>query len=446
MTTIPAPLAPSGPLPPGQRGLPLIGETLAFLRSSSEFIAARRRRYGRIFRTQLFGNPTVALVGSEANRFILSDGMQHFSWREGWPSNFHNLLGRSLFLQDGEEHRNRRNLLMPAFHSKALAGYLTVVEERLLESLDRWKRLQRFAWYDEFRRLTFEMASVLFLGSDLGPDLERLTQRVSEWTGGLIALPIPLPFTPYGRALRAREELLEYLDRAVQQRIERPTTDALSLLVQSRDENGNGLSREELKAQALLLVAAGHESTTSLLTSLFQVLATHPDILEKARAEQLALGILGSVTLDHVKQMNYLEQVMREVERCYPTAGFAFRGVVEPFNFGGYSVPRGWKVLYSIEATHHDPDEFPDPERFDPDRFPVTRGEPEERKNFKLVGFGGGPRICIGMTMAKVQIKIIASHLLRGYSWELEPGQDLSAQMSPLRRPKDGLRVRFRRR
>jgi cytochrome P450 len=418
-------------------------------------MARRERRYGPVFRTRLFGRPTVVLLGPAANRFVLQAGMSHLSWRDGWPSNFHELLGNALFLQDGEEHRRKRNLLMPAFQMHAIAGYLAAMVPLLVRNLERWERLGRFAWYAEFRRLTFEVASLLFLGSELDPDspeAEELTRQMDAWLTGLFAWPIRLPWTAYGRALKARKKLLEFVERAVEERSKgssRPTRDALGLLVSSRGPDGERLSLAELQSQALLLIAAGHGTTTSMLTSLVAVLSAHPEIYERARAEQesLDLGDLGSpLTLEQIQRMTYLEQVLREVERCHPPAGFGFRGVVETFEFGGYTIPRGWQVLYSVEATHLDPRVFPEPERFDPGRCPHGRAEAERRSRGELVGFGGGPRICLGMTLAKAQIKMIASYLLRGYEWELEPGQDLRVETVPLRHPRDGLRVRFWRR
>jgi cytochrome P450 len=434
-------------LPPGRSGLPLIGETFAFLQSSGPFVLERAARFGPVFRTHLFGKPTAVLVGAEANRFILTDGMANLTWKDGWPPTFGALLGEALFLQDGETHRYKRNLLMPAFHSEALAGYTKVMHERLEANLSRWEELGQFAWHKEFRRLTFEVASILFLGSGLGPASSELTQLMDEWTAGLFAAPIRLPFTTFGKALRARDRLLAYVELAVRHRMENPTRDALGLLVASRDEAGNQLTIEELRSQALFLVAAGHDTTTSMLTSTAQLLALHPEVRERARAEQDALAIDGPLDLNHLRQMTYLEQVMREVERIHPPAGFGFRGVVEPFEFGGYEIPKGWQVVFSIEATHLDPQHFPEPERFNPDRWAgSTRAEPEQRNSFQLVGFGGGPRICIGMAVAKTQLKIIFSHLLRGYDWELEAGQDLSVKMLPSRCPRSGLLVRFRRR
>jgi cytochrome P450 len=189
-------------------------------------------------------------------------------------------------------------------------------------------------------------------------------------------------------------------------------------------------------------VAAGYATTTSFLTYLAYVFATHTDVLKRARDEQRSLGIEGPLSLELVKRMTYLEQVLCEVERYYPPVSFGFRGVAESFQFGQYTVPKGWRLLYSIDATHRDERYFPDPERFDPERF-AGKTAATDRGAFRLVGFGGGPRVCPGMSLARTQAKVVASHLLRGYSWTLEPDQDMRVVFMPARRPAGGLRVRF---
>lgn len=434
------------PLPPGRRGLPALGETLAFLRDTGAFVRKRVRRHGTIFRTHLFGKPTVVVAGGEANRFVLIDGMQRMTWRDGWPPNFHALMGNALMLQDGHEHRRKRRLLMPAFRTEALQHYMHIVAEHLPAYLDRWERLGRFAWYPELRRLIFEVTSALFLGYSLGPDSEALTRLMGEWTAGLFSLPIRVPGSAFSRALRVRPVLLEYVERAIEQRMRAPSKDALGLIVESRDERGERMRPDEIESQALFLVAVGQDTTASLVTSLVRCLAEHPEVLARARQEQQELAISGPLALADLQRMSYLEQVVLEVERVHPPAGFGFRGVVEPFVLAGYRFPVGWQVLYSIEATHHDPAVYPDPGRFDPQRFhEPARVEAERRRRLELVGFGGGPRICMGMGLAKMLAKVIASHLLRGYAWELEAGQDLRARVFPSRCPRSGLRVGFRR-
>jgi len=422
------------PLPPGNRGLPILGETLDLL-FDPDFARKRYEKYGPIFRTSLLGRPAVFLVGTEAAEFLLSTGMDHFNWRDGWPSTFKRLLGRSLFVQEGEEHRRNRKLMMPAFHGAALAGYIETMEQLTLRYLKQWETLGEFVWYDELKLLTFEIASQIFLGSNPGSETEKLGRQFTTLTGGLFGLGL-LP------ALNARKQILQHLTQVIEARQQSPAKDALSLLIQAEDEAGDRLSLEEIRDQALLLLFAGHETTTAMLTWACLELARHPDILAIAQAEQAQFADAEHVTLDQLAKMPYLEQVLSEVERMHPPVAGGFRAVIKPFEFNGYHVPAGWMAQYSILLTHQLPEVYANPEKFDPDRFSPERQE-AKRKPFSLIGFGGGPRICLGLAFAKLEMKIILAHLLRHYTWAIVPGQNLEPVIIPTRRPKDGLRVRF---
>lgn len=431
----------SYPLPPGRFGLPIIGETLSYFRDPN-FVKKRQQKYGSVFKTHVFGRPTVIMNGPEANGFILSSHFDHFSWRDGWPKTFQELLGRSLFLQEGEEHRRNRKLLIPAFHGPALINYITTMEEIIQRYLKQWESLGSFAWLDELKQMTFEIASTLLIGSEPG----ELTTHISQWftkvSNGLFSLPISLPWTTYGKALQARDHLLYHIEKVVRQRQEEPTSDALGLLVQTRDEQGNGLSIEELKVQSLLMLFAGHETTTSMLTSLCMILGQYQDIRDRIKAEIENIAPEGTLTLDQLKQMTYLDQVLKEVERLYPPVAGGFRGVIKPCVFQGYYIPQGWQLLYRIDVTHQDNRVYSYPEQFDPDRFSPQRSE-YKNMEYSLVGFGGGARVCLGYAFAQMEMKIFAVHLLRHYDWELLPQQDLSLNPIPFLRPRSGLQVKF---
>lgn len=431
-------------LPPGSLGLPVIGETLSFL-LDPQFIEKRYKQYGSIFKSSILGRPTVFMMGPEAVEFVLSSHMDYFSWREGWPENFKQLLGESLFVQDGEEHRKNRRLMMPAFHGQALARYVITMESITQDYLQKWEQKREFTWFDEFKQLTFDIASQLLVGANPGSEVAQLSQLFKTLTNGLFAInPLPLPITQYGRALAARDKLLQHITEIVRQRQQHPTDDALSLLVQARDEEGNSMSLKELTAQAMLLLFAGHETTTSMLTWICLELERHPEMLQRAREEQLSLASGEAMSLEKLGKMQYLDQILSEVERLHPPVGGGFRGVIKPFEFNGFQVPAGWIVSYSIPGTHELPSIYPEPKRFDPDRFSPGRQE-HKQKPLTLIGFGGGPRICLGIAFAKLEMKIVVAHLLRSYQWELLPQQSLDPVRIPTRRPKDGLRVRFKR-
>lgn len=424
------------PLPPGTSGLPWIGETISFI-ADPDFATKRRQKYGAIFRTNIIGRPTVVMSGAAANKFILSTHFDKFSWRDGWPDNFQELLGASLFLQEGAEHQRNRRLLMPAFHGKALVNYVETMTEITDRYLTRWEQIGDLTWFPELKNLTFEIASVLLIGSEPGTETTELSRLFTDLTNGLFTIPVRWSYTTYGRALAARDRILNHIDRVVLERQQTPTQDALGLLVQSQDEAGNRLSIAELKVQALLLLFAGHETTTSLVASLCLALAQHPEVLARARAEQVEIGIDTPITIDSLKQMTYLDRVLREVERMYPPIGGGFRGVVEEFEFNGYRVPKGWQVLYRIPEAHFDAAVYPQPGLFDPDRAI------DKASDYNFVTYGGGSRICIGMAFAQMELKIIAAMLLRRNSWELLPNQNLTLDPIPTLHPRDGLKVKF---
>jgi cytochrome P450 len=425
---------PTLPLPPGKTGLPVIGETLQLL-FDPKFAEKRYKRYGNIFKTRLLGRPAVFMIGSEAAEFVLSSHMDHFSWQDGWPESFKLLLGRSLFLQEGDEHRRNRRLMMPAFHGPALSRYVAMMEHITQAYLSQWEQQQEFVWYDEFKQLTFAIASQIFLGTPPGEDTVRLSRLFTTLTNGLFGLGMR-------RAIAARNQLLDHLTAVIQQRQQNPTDDALSLLIQAQDEEGNRLSLEEMRAQAMLLLFAGHETTTAMLTWICLELARHPDVLQRAREEQRQLAAHGALNLEQISKMPYLDQVLNEIERLHPPIAGGFRGVIKPFEFNGFHVPAGWLLQYSILLTHQQANVYPQPDRFDPDRFSPERQEAKQ-KPFSLIGFGGGPRICLGMAFAKLEMKLVIAHLLRSYAWELLPNQRLEPVLVPTRRPKDGLKVRF---
>jgi retinoid hydroxylase len=429
------------PYPPGDRGLRGWIDQIRFLLNPG-FIQGRAKKHGNLFTIIFLGTPTVIMIGQEAAKFVLSSGMDHFSWKEGWPVTFKTLLGESLFVQDGEEHRIKRKLIMPAFHRQALSNYTSTMEEIGLRYMAQWEAQGQFDWFTSFKQMTFEIAAKLLLGSEPNEDVAHLSTLFTDLTNGFFTIPVNVPFSPYGKAIRARNEILAYIEKAVLRRQANPQNDALGLLVQSKDEDGNSLSLRELKAQALLLLFAGHETTTSMLSLFCYSVAQHPQALAKLRAEQQALIAVdnGKITLETAKQMPYLEQVLKEVERLYPPVAGGFRGVIKSFDFNGYHIPKGWKVLYNIIGTHQDSAIFSAPDAFDPERFAPENDYPL----FSTIGFGGGPRVCVGLAFAQLEMKIIAAHLLRGYQWQvLNPNVEMATQ--PTMRPKDNLPVRFAR-
>lgn len=431
----------SASTPPGTLGFPLIGETFNFL-LDGDFINKRRQQYGDVFKSHILGKPTIFVCSPEANQFVLSNENQYFV--VGWPPSTKALLGPlSLALQTGGTHVQRRKMLYQAFTPRALDSYVPTIAAITQQYLDTWTQQKTLTWYPQLRNYTFDIACKLFVGLDSGSQTN-LGQWFEVWTEGLFTIPLRLPWTKFGRAFRCRDLLLKELEMIIRDRQQNPTDsqDALELLIQARDEDDNPLSVEELKDQILLLLFAGHETLTSAIASCCLLLAQNPEVIDKIRTEQAQLNQDEPLTLEKLKQMTYLDQVMREVLRFIPPVGGGFREAIAHCEFQGYTFPKGWNISYQINQTHQDREIYSDPQRFDPDRFSPERQE-SKAKPFAYVPFGGGLRECIGKEFARLEMKIFAAMLCQDYHWQLLPDQDLNMVMVPTPHPRDGLKVAF---
>lgn len=431
------------PLPPGEMGLPIIGDTLKFLSDMASFANTRSSR-GPIVKTRIFGRPTVVMSGAEAMRFVLTHENEFFQGE--FPPSTVRLLGNgSISVVQGATHQNRRKVLQQVFGHKQLAAAVPLMDRIAQQHIDQWVAEKSFAFCPKMNDFTFHVACALILGDET--NIHEWQTQFQHWTSGLFSLPVNLPMTAFGRAVRARNVLLRFIDEAIAARKKdlREGTDALTVLLLARDENGEKLSDAEIADQLLTLLFAGHETSSSALGSFCLLMTQHPDVLERLRLEQRALNYSGPMTIEIIRQMPYLDQVMKEVLRFMPPVGGGFRKVIADCEFGGYRIPKDWRVLYSIGATHFNREFFSDPETFDPDRFSPERAE-DKKTRFSWVPFGGGPRICLGMEYARLEMAVLGAKLVRDYSWIPRPLQDLTIQVLPTPRPKSGLLVDFRKR
>lgn len=448
MTTPPA-ASPSAnisqlPLPPGSFGLPLVGEMLEFLRAPERFLQERRRRHGNIFRTHLLGAPTVFLLGPEAVRWIFAGENKYLRTR--WSAGIRRLLGeQSLSMLTGEAHLERRRMLAPHYTPAAMRDFVPRMESLARRHLEQWAAQPgELEVTSAMRALVFEVIIALLLG-DTEVDSARLSRLFQQWNKGMFTLlTLEVPFTTFGRAMEARRGLMAEIEAVVarRERLAEQPKDVLGALLSARDEQGQPLPREVLVHELHLQLFAGHDTTVTALSNLMMLLAQHPEVLERCRQEQQGLAPWGPLSLEGFKSMPYLHQVLQEVMRLIPPVGGAFRMTTQEVAYGGYRIPQGWTVALSIGGAHRGPP-WTEPQRFDPDRMGPERGE--HKQPGALIPFGGGARVCLGQHLALAEMAVVVALLLRGYDWELVPGQDLTLATLPLPLPRHGLRVRFSR-
>lgn len=409
------------------------------------FLVKMYEEHGPIFRGEHWGREVVFMVGPEANRFIMTSNRQHFSHGLGWGQMMSvlELFGNGLLTMDGPEHAHHRRLMNPAFTVSYMDRYLPVIHQVVQRRVAEWTEQGEVDIFDEMRKITFDIAAGALMGLEQGNEVDRFRDIYYTLLNLGAILEEGEDGGPHIAKLHA--ELNSMLIPQIEARRRNPTDDVLGLLVQARDSNGEPLSEQQLIAHANILLVAGHETSTSLGSWLLTQLLQYPDYLQRVLEEQTA--ILGDQseppTLEQIKQMKVLHNALSETERLFPPVPHGPRGVVEDFSFAGYHVPAGSNVYYAIAASHRIPSIFKDPERFDPDRFAEPRNE-DRKQPYSLVGFGGGPRICIGINLAQIEIKAFASHVLRNYQVELLPGQDLRQVYGATGMPLNGIRMRIR--
>ena len=381
------------------------------------FLVNMYEQYGPVFRTTYLGKSLVYLVGPEANRFILLSDRHRFSYQEGWGRLYGvmDVYGDGLLTMDGAAHGWHRRIMNPAFAISYMDRYLPLMNRVIRRRIALWEEMSEIDVYQEMRKITFDVAAEALTGLSAGSEVDRFRELfVHLLMQGMRA-----------RRSRLKDEVSRLLQLRIQERRVHPTDDVLGLLVQARDEQGKALSDEQIIAHINILLVAGHETATSLGTWLLYLLCQHPHYAQRVRAEQEELLDRDrELTLKAIKQMKVLDNALSEAERMYPPIALGPRGVLEDFVFNGYFIPAGTYAGYAIAATHLLPRVFADPDRFDPDRFAPPREE-QKKTPYALVGFGGGPRICIGINFAKVEIKTIVTHVLRHYDLQLIPNQEI---------------------
>jgi cytochrome P450 len=413
------------PFPPGDTR-PDLQRTRRFAREPLPLLLDAYERFGPVFTLRIFHGNVVFALGPEANHHILVANASNFSWRQGHFGDLIPLLGDGLLTIDGDFHRRSRRIMLPAFHRERIAAAHATMAAETTAALERVRAGEPFDLYAWTRELALRIAMRALFGLD--PDRARAggLDAAGEFEAALAfhgrdyALQILRgPRTPWARMQQARARLDALIlgeirrRRAAGERGE----DILSLLLDARDEDGDGLSDRHVRDEVMTLLFAGHDTTTSTVSFLFHELARNPEVLDD-RGFDLSLAV-------------------DETLRLYPPAWIGPRRSLADFELCGVRVPGGVPVNYCSWASHRLPDVWEDPDAFRPERFaPANR---ERIPKGAYVPFGGGSRTCIGMRFGQAEIAVIATQLLERFRLELVPGYRLEIRQMPTISPRHGL-------
>ena len=405
------------PLPPGDLGLPFIGQPRRVI-GKPGFTEENRQKYGDIFKTRFLGMNFINVYGKEANKFILSNENKYFV-SSSFPNSKRIFGTNHLTWQRGEKHKESRKILSQAFNNRALKEYVNIAEEISKARLEKWSNWDSIELYPELKNYTFDLIGKILLGIESASQTE-LVSLLKNLSSGIVGIPLPLPQTKFGRALQSRRKLLNEIDKIIIRHQNQPHNDALDILLKTQY-----FENLELKEQIINLILLGHKELASALTSFCVLTTKYPNIISRIRSEPKKLDDLEVLDLEKVKDMTYLESVIKEVLRFAPPVGGSIRKVRQDCSFQGYKFPKNWYIIYSIRATHRDPEIYTKPELFNPERFNSENRE-DKKQPYSYLPFGGGLRECLGKELAFVLMKIFISILVRNYSWKLSSDLDLA--------------------
>jgi cytochrome P450 len=428
---------------PGDEGWPLIGQTLAALADPKGHVERHAKKFGLVYRTHLFGETSLSLLGPEANELVLFDQAKLFSSSLGWGRILGLLFPRGLMLLDFDEHRLHRRALSVAFKSGPMKSYLAELDTGIAARVAQWKAQPGpMLFYPAMKQLTLDLAATSFLGAGIGPEVEEITRAFVDMVAASVAvIRKPLPGTKMARGVQGRKRIVAYFAEQIPIRRAKGGEDLFSQLCHATHEDGALLSNQDIIDHMSFLMMAAHDTLTSSLTSFVGALAANPAWQQKLRDEVMALGVASGAptSFDNLEAMSLTEMAFKEALRIKPPVPSMPRRAMRDFSFNGYAIPAGTMLGVNPLFTHHMPEIWPDPDRFDPMRF--TEEAQRARHRFAWVPFGGGAHMCLGLHFAYMQAKCFARHFLQNLSVSLEQGYTPDWQMWPIPKPRDGLQV-----
>src|SRR6185312_4431126 len=272
---------------PGDEGWPIIGKTLDVLADPKGHIERSAAKYGLVYRSHLFGETSLVLLGPEANELVLFDQAKRFSSSLGWGQILGLLFPRGLMLLDFEEHRLHRRALSVAFKSGPMKSYLTALDRGIAARVAQWKsRPGPMLFYPAMKQLTLDLAATSFLGADIGPEVNDITRAFIDMVAAAVAvIRRPLPGTKMARGVRGRARIVAYFSQQIPIRRAKGGDDLFSHLCHVTHEDGALLSTQDIVDHISFLMMAAHDTLTSSLTSFVAALAANPQWQGKLRDE-----------------------------------------------------------------------------------------------------------------------------------------------------------------
>lgn len=410
------------------------------------------RDHGDVVRMRLgpprLGREITLIFTPEGARHVLAANQANYRKDNVNYGEVRYAIGDGLLTSQDETWQRQKRFLQPLFTHRRVAGYAATFGAETDRMVAEWDGAagEIVDVHEAMTRLTLRIVCRVLFGNDVDialPVIQRWFDPISRAVRRRALMPVPIPHSwpiPVNRLIhRGQAAMFGVCDDIIAARRSSGagSEDMLGLLLDARDD-GKSLSDEEIRAQVLVFLLAGHETTATALTSAIYRLGAHPEVQERLRAE--VAGLPGTPAAEQALGLSYTMKVLKETLRFYPSAPNMGRRAVADDEIGGYRITAGSDVLVSPWMVHRHPAHWPDPMRFDPERF--TPEAEKARDRYAWFPFGGGPHTCIGMHFSLLEGAIALAGLARHFAFE-SPAEQPRYESQVTLRPADGMPIRI---
>jgi cytochrome P450 len=436
-------------LPPGPPGHPVLGNLREFAADTLGFATRLAREHGDVARFRLVNREAWLLSGPDAVERVLVTNHRNYVKHTFFWRKVEAIFGRGLLTNEGDAWLRQRRLAQPAFHHARIAEYARIMVDYTLDRIAGWSDGGEIDVRSEMTSITFRVVAKTLFDAEVRGDVAEIAEAFDtgiEEIARRIRRPVLLPDWIPTRGNRRYSRAVGRMDRLVYRIIDehrdgRDRGDLLSALMRVEDEAGHSMSGEQLRDETITMLLAGHETTALALTWTWYLVSRHPEVAK--RLEEEVAGLDGRPPgIDDLTRLPFTERVVKESLRLYPPAYSFGREALEDDEITGWRVAAGATLFVFPWVLHRDPRFFPDPLRFDPDRW--TDDFDRTLPRLAYIPFGSGPRMCIGREFARMELVLIVAAIAQRFRLEWCPDPPVPMASITLR-PTGGLRAIVRR-
>lgn len=427
---------------PGPRTIPFLGKTISFGLNPYGTYFDQKAKFGDVFRITVFGETWVVLAGPDALEHVYLNGDGIFSAQNGLKA-FAPLFSGGLLHRDGDDHRAHRRVMQAAFRAPALKNYLRLLNGEIAQLLDEWPANAKMKFAPRIKELTLRLGAHVFMGITDTDEVARINAAfINEVAATSALIRKPLLFTKMGRGVAARAALSADFKRLIAVRKSAGGDDFFSQLCIAQDDDGQSWPDQDIVDHFNFLLIAAHDAVTGALTAMIWALAQDRDLQDRVYAEIACLGV-GPLAYDDLDKLDLTDRVYREALRRFAPSAFTARAVMADTEWQGHRLQRGTNVVICPGPVMMTPELFPNPDRFDPERYTADRADARTHK-FAWSPFGGGAHKCIGLHFSAIQVKAFIVQFLQRYSVEMDVADLPKWRDLPTPIPTNGLPITVR--